>query len=458
MLCMAVAAIAQAPFTIVRPADNSKVREKVRVLIPKNSIPEGGYVGFFVGGKFIEALLPNLNGKFYEYILDTKGRGIPDGNVKIEAVLYMDAQEASPRILDRSSINVSVQNTASIKVPANGFALRYKWRPLTELVYRVEARDTISVISEAEQKIGLRAAELPLEADKFRLMYAVDNAYGNGDGLLRVQAVPPKGQTYLYAAPTGETEARLWMEDQLGAVYMRVNNTGNEIFGSIPAFYPIDGNTGISVGEELLMAHPLPTLPAKRVKPGDSWASRFQMGHLDMTKLHEVSSIIRRFPARGEFVGVEWEMGHPCAKLRNTIAIGATSIEGAKLKAAGRQFTDEKVQIEETIWFALDKQVMLKSVLNLTVDQKVDGAGGNGLGGRGNGMTGPQGPPSMQPPPGDDGDIRQGMLPGAGGKRPPAPSGGNQGRGLGGQNRGAGAPGGQQWARIRQQLIMVLEK
>src|SRR5476649_542729 len=70
--------LAQAPFTIVRPADGAKVRETVHVLIPKGSIPPGGYVGIFLGGKFLEATVPPLKGKYYDYALDTKKLGLPD--------------------------------------------------------------------------------------------------------------------------------------------------------------------------------------------------------------------------------------------------------------------------------------------------------------------------------------------------------------------------------------------
>ncbi|MBI3721090.1 MAG: hypothetical protein HY248_00930, partial [Fimbriimonas ginsengisoli] len=83
-------AIAQAPFTIVRPTDGSKVREKVRILFPKDSVPRGGYVGVFLNNRFSEALVPDPKGKFYEYLLDTKARKVKDGPLKIELVLYVD--------------------------------------------------------------------------------------------------------------------------------------------------------------------------------------------------------------------------------------------------------------------------------------------------------------------------------------------------------------------------------
>src|SRR5687768_1320852 len=106
---LTVLAWAQAPFTIVRPADGAKVRETIRVQIPKGSIPEGSYVGIFVGGKFVEATILDLNGKYYEYLLDTKKRGIGDGPVKLEVVLYSDFGD-KPRVVDRSSVNVTVSN------------------------------------------------------------------------------------------------------------------------------------------------------------------------------------------------------------------------------------------------------------------------------------------------------------------------------------------------------------
>src|SRR6476469_1077811 len=103
MMGAAVLAMAQAPFTIVRPADGAKVREDVRVLIPKNSVPKTGYVGFFLDGKFMEAVIPNLSGRYYEYLLDTKGKKIEDGKHTLEAVLYVDYSD-EPRIVDRSSV------------------------------------------------------------------------------------------------------------------------------------------------------------------------------------------------------------------------------------------------------------------------------------------------------------------------------------------------------------------
>lgn len=468
------AAYAQAPFTIVRPADGSKVREKVHVMIPKNSIPQGGYIGVFLNGKFIEAVTPPLVGKYYDYVLDTKGRGIADGKVNLEIVLYVDYAE-NPRIVDRSSISVNVSNSASIAIPAGGFKLRYKFRPKTALTYTLQQRIAISTITGTQNRAGGRPAELPIEAEKIRLLYATDNAYGNGDGLLRMQALPQQGKDFAVLTTSGDTEPKRYFDYMMAPVYMRVTNTGREVFGSVPSYFGIDGasaGTGEDVSLNLYATYPLPTLPEKAVRPGDSWQSRFHNGALNLEKLSEQTRVTTKFPARGEFVGVEWEMGHPCAKIKNTITSGTKSLEGAQLAARGSAFADDKVEMVETIWFALDRGVVMKSVRDMTIDRKLESQGGGAFGGP---SGGPSGGPGM--PPGRGGPPGRGM---GGGVQPPsedkqrggAPQGlgpGNPGFGpQGGGPGGFGQPGGGrtggggtpqvQYLRIRQQAIFILEK
>ncbi len=475
----AVAAFAQAPFTIVRPADGSKVREKVHVLIPKNSIPTGGYIGVFLNGKFLEAITPPLNGKYYDYVLDTKGRGIADGKVNLEVVLYVDYNE-NPRIVDRSSVTLNVANSASIAIPANGFRLRYRFKPSTQLVYNLQQRVAISTITGSQNRAGGRPAELPIESEKIRLMYAVDNAYGNGDGLVRIQALTSPGKDYAILTTSQNAEPTRYYDYMMHPIYMRITSTGREIFGSVPGYFPMEGTSG-STGEDVMMnlyaLFPLPTLPEKAVRPGDSWQSRFQNGVLDLEKKDEATRLTSKFPARGEFVGVEWEMGHPCAKIKNTISQGTRSIEGQQLAARGSAFADDKVELTETIWFALDRGVVVKSVRDMTIDRKMQSQGGGIGGGAG---SGPGAPPSAGGPPGRTGGPGVGSSGGGGstGVGVPGearqrggqvgPEGPAQGPGRGpGQGPGFGSPGGGrsggapaqvQYLRIRQQFIFTLEK
>jgi len=475
------AALAQAPFTIVRPADGAKVREKVHVMIPKNSIPQGGYIGIFLNGKFIEAVTPPLSGKFYDYVLDTKGRGIADGKVNLEAVLYVDYNE-NPRIVDRSSVSVNVANSASIAIPNGGFKLRYRFTAGTQLVYNLDQRLAISTISGSQNSLGGHPAELPLDSEKIRLLYAVDNAYGNGDGLIRIQPMTEPGKDYAMLTTQNSAEPKKFYDYMMHPVYMRVNNTGNEIFGSVPNYFPMEGtsgSTGEDISTELFLYSPLPTLPVKGVKPGDSWQSRFQNDSLDLEKKDETTSLVSHFPARGEFMGVEWEMGHPCAKIRNTIAAGTKTTDGKKLSAAGRAFADDKVELTETMWFALDRGVIMKIQRDITIDRKLESAGGGPAGGPG--MGGPGGPGTFGGPPRGAGgaggasggkagaDLQRGPGGrGPGGFGPPGQggggAGGRSGPGQMGMGPGGGGFGGRngggtpqvQYLRIREQAVFTL--
>jgi len=332
---MTAAVMAQAPFTIVRPADGSRVREKVHVLIPKGSIPSGGYVGVFLNNKLIEAVVPPLNGKYYEYVLDTKGRGIPDTPAgqtdKLELILYADRDEKS-RIVDRSSVDVRIGNHTSIPVPNKGLTLRYRFVPGTDMVYDLTQFVRVQPMSEQDNENGGKAATFESEGERIRLLYSVTNSYGNGDGLLRLQAIPMKGKDYADLTPSSETEQKRYYDIDMAPLYMRVTSTGHEVFGALPAYVPFESPTGSANTGGLFAAFPLPTLPTKAVRPGDSWQSRFQNGALNLENWTDMKSVVKKLPARGEFVDVEWERGHPCAKIRNVIEEGTMSEEDKKLR------------------------------------------------------------------------------------------------------------------------------
>ncbi|RYD64762.1 MAG: hypothetical protein EOP84_32455, partial [Verrucomicrobiaceae bacterium] len=232
----------------------------------------------------------------------------------------------------------------------------------------------------------------------------------------------------------------------------------------------------------------------KSVRPGDSWQTRFQNGKIDLEKLYSQTNVTSSFgPARGEFVGVEWEMGHPCAKIKNTISEGQMTKKDQELLKKNANFAGDKLKLDETVWFALDTRQVLKIVRDTTLETKVEnagGMGGSGMGGPGapggRGPGGPGGagrpgspagrggpggrggadstglplPPTgiMQGPPGYPGGSSSGGYPGQG--RPGGYPG--QGGGYPGQGGRGGVPGGgemeSQYMRIRIQRIFVLEQ
>jgi hypothetical protein len=368
----ATVALCQAPFTIVRPADGAKVREDVRVLIPKNSVPKTGYVGFFLDGKFLEAVVPGLSGRYYEYMLDTKHKNIEDGKHTLEAVLYVDYSD-EPRIVDRSSVTLTVQNHANIPIPAGGFNLRYKFKPGTNLRYTVLQRIAKNAVSVNAAQLGIEGANLPMDYEKVRMNYLIENSYDNGDGLVRLQAEPLKNKSYAMYTPDGDTDPVLFWKTDFAPLYMRLTNTGFEVFGSVPQFIPFESIRN-GTGPNFYANWPLPTLPTNKVKPGDVWPTRFQVGKRSIAGQTAATSVVTAYPARGEFKALEWEMGHPCAKIVNSITFGGKQAGGG---------TTPRVSLEETVWYALDKNVVIKVLREQQFDQT-----GQSVGGPAGGVTG----------------------------------------------------------------------
>ncbi|HMS53949.1 MAG TPA: hypothetical protein PKA27_00985 [Fimbriimonadaceae bacterium] len=468
LFALAAVASAQAPFTIVRPADGSKVREKVNILFPKNSVPSTGYIAIYVGGKFVEAVVPPVEGDYLKYVLDTKGKKIADGKLNIKAVLYADTGERS-RIIDTSEIDVEVANSSSIAVPENGLTLRYRFTPGAQYVYKLEQKIGTSNLTENQAKGGARVAELPVDFETLRLLYAVDNAYSNGDGLVRVQALMPKGKDKIIFTDPGDGETNVYNDYDMHSVYSRLSSTGAEVFSSVPRYFPMEGSSqGGTVLNLYAFGFPLPVFPSKAVKPGSFWNAPFQIPNVDINKRDELKSFVQRIPnVRGDFEKVEWEMGHPCAKIKHSYEMG-----GGATAAMMQRFTGmSAAKIEETIWFALDKRIPIKIQREFTIDRREETQaadtgmqGGGEMGGGGPTAAGASGGPRRGGVSGSGGggsagnDFIQGPVR-AGASSGNPPQGGGLGRGgRGGEGCGAGGGANVTIVRMRIQQILTLEK
>lgn len=385
--------VAQAPFNITRPYEGERIKEKVSMRFPLGSVPKSGYIGVYLNGRLIEATRPTYvkpmkNGKvtgraYLEYVLDAKGRGIndtaPGKTDELKAVLFDEVGE-TPRKLAESSVNIVINKRYGINVPSSGIKLRYRWKAGDELIYRMEQKQVVSTITENQQKAGGKAAEFPQDGETIRMLYAVDKVTpraSNGPlALLRMQPLPSKGKDWAELTVSGEDAPKRYYDYEMAPIYMELTETGIQKWGSIPFYTPFGGTAGQSSLLDLFAAIPLPTLPQKAISVGDSWQSNFQSGVLDLEKLYEVTSVVRTFKARGEFVGVEWEQGRPCAKIQNVIDVGARSLEGNKASSLG----DAKVTLNETVWFDLDSRRVLKAVREETIEVKADSSTIAGLG------------------------------------------------------------------------------
>lgn len=376
-------------FTIRRPAEGSTVRETVQILIPSGAIAREQYVGIVVNGKFLEAAMPPLEGDNYVYRLDTKGRRIPDGDLDIELILYQNFNERA-EIVNRSSVRVKLDNYTSIKVPEDGLELRYKFRKGQELVYRTVESQTIGTVSQAAAQLGSRSGEIPLGSEEVRTLYAFDNVYDTPTGpeaLLRLQALPEKGKNYAWITTTGETEAKKFYDYQMHPLYMRITDVGREVWGAAPPYFPLEGTNGDPARTDLYHIFPLPVLPSKKLYPGDSWQAQQLFGHLDMDKLPETNKLTTGLISRGTFIGVEWEKGIPCAKFSVAVDAGPRDIVNA-VNLNNQPGEATRVTLEGTIWFALDRGVIVKSEVNMLQESLVTVGGGSSTTGGGTGPAG----------------------------------------------------------------------
>jgi hypothetical protein len=434
------AALAQAPFTIVRPQDGSTVRETVNITMPKNSVPQGSFIGISVDGKFLEATVPTLDaaGKYLVYKLDTKAKKISDGEHTIGITLYSSGGGRAAAA-DKSEVRVKVGNHTGINVPNEGLLIRYKWRVGSQNTYGVSVGQEISTLSEAQNRRGGRAAQLPLGNEFMRMLFACDDVKPGGIGVIRSQLLPYVGKDYLVVSH-GAEGPKVHKANEFAAIYRLLRTNGQEEYGDVPNWWGFPGTSGYDSTQDLLAFIPLPILPTERLQVGDSWQANIAVGSGDIAAARNRGRTIEKIPARGTFEAVEWEQGKPCARLKYELEFANRSRETGSLQIAGREFKDnDKLRYEETAWISLDDGKLVRADLVIEADTKVAApeGGGNADPGMGGGM------PTGGPQPAGGRGGRGGPRPmGGGGERDNQQ--GPQPFGSGGGGRGGGFPGGGQ--------------
>ncbi len=460
---LAVSASAQAPFTIVSPKQGAKVRETVPIVMPKASVPQGGFIGVSIDGKFIEATTPTADPKTGNFIynLNTKGKQIPDGDHTLGVTLFMNSG-GQPVIADKSEVKIHVGNREGIDFPADGMLIKYKFFPGYNSIYRVDIGQDASILSEAKNKMGGRASQLPGFAESARMLVAVDDVKPGGLGLVRFQLVPYKGKDkdYVVATVAGDPGPSKIPQNQFAPMYRILKPSGHEVYGDVPEALVVHED---DVERYVLVTLPLPLLPQDKVKIGDTWQGgiAFDTG----LEARVTGKASRVQPAVGTLTNVEWESGQPCAKI--VYSIQESSKDAGQMNVAGRQFQSGfRSAITQTIWFSLKEGRIIRSEIIAEGDTKINapesgGGGGGGFMPGGGGDN--QGPGARGPRPagGGGGNSGVGVVLPAGGQG--AMRAGIRGQGSnpqgGGQNQGGGQGGGGSYF-VRQKLFirLILER
>ncbi len=416
---------AQAPFTIVRPLEGARVREKVQVRVPLHSVPAEGFIGVSIDGKFVEAVAPaalktdkEKGHLIYEW--DTKATNTPDGKHNIELTLYGGGNER--RILARSAVNVIVQN--KIRVPAGGIRLQYKWVPGRDFRYQVR---TLAKDQTELKDTGLSPEEtLLLDA-----RYGVD--------LYTQDFTPPFALiSWLPVAPAIIYEGgqyRVITGDNMAPVYQQVETTGRVVYQA--------SRLGESQQYQFfyVTAGDLPGLPPTRVTEGFRWTMTFVQYDPLETGEGGNPKVAARFPIAARIESFEWERGYKCAKI---VCEFSGNLPG-KFDMGEFRLEKPKVKVKRVIYFAYD----LGQVVRMTTSVEFEITAREQIGGGGGGMGGIGGPLSAPPTRGGRGGFGAGDMGEEGGMGAPRGRGGRGGgMALGGQPPGAPPYGpGQQGGR-----------
>ncbi len=363
MLCGA-AALAQAPFTIVRPQDGARVREVVQIRFPIRSVPQGGFIGVSINGKFIEAVAPaaldtDRERGHYIYKWDTKRLNIPDGEHTIELTLYAGSEGGNSRILGRSSVRVQVEN--EIKPPAEGIALRYRWIP--GKVYRYSLKAIAKEVNEIQYS-GLTPEETILLDISLRGDLSVLD-FRDNLGLISWTLIPP-------AIEIQGGQVNVVASDRMAPVYQEVETSGR-------VRYQVSRLADSSQTDfYYYWAEDLPLLPPRRYKPGDRWSATILLN--DPLASGDINQIGERIPVAARLERFEWEQGYKCAKI---IYEFSGNIPG-KLELGGLELEKPKSKVRREVYFAYDigQVIRVKTSLELEGTIRRDQFGG-GIGGPG---------------------------------------------------------------------------
>jgi len=368
LMLWSAAAVAQAPFTIVRPQDGARVREVVQIRFPIRSVPQGGFIGVRIDGKFVEAVAPaaldtDRERGHYIYRWDTKKLNVPDGEHTIELTLYSNPEGGSgARILGRSSVRVFVEN--EIKVPAEGIFLRYRWTP--GKTYRYSLKGVFKEVNEIQYS-GLTPEETILIDITFKGDISVLD-FRNNLGLISWTPVPP-------AIEITGGQVEVINSDRMAPVYQEVETTGR-------VRYQISRVADSQQAEVYYYwVEDLPLLPPRRYKPGDRWGATISLNN--PLRSGQASEVGEQIPVAARLERFEWEQGYKCAK----IVYEFTGNIPFPLNLGGVQLEKPKSVVRREVYFAYDigQVIRVKTTLQLEgrVRQEQFGGGFGSPGGFG---------------------------------------------------------------------------
>ncbi|MDI6828626.1 MAG: hypothetical protein QME62_09100 [Armatimonadota bacterium] len=331
---------------IARPLDGATVREKVRIIVPGRCVPQGGFVAYFIDGRFRAAVSnADENGGSYVYVWDTKAEETdpsltPEQRKPREGkhTIKVQALDVGGKKIGKSKeITVYVKNKADL--PPGGIRLQYKLKQGMQVDYKYSVT------------VSLKSIQGTTE-----LANTVGRAFEGSELIIRrtVEDARPDGTFLIRQKPVGAV--KLIQGGQL----MPVSNlTARAVYN----IEDLSGRVSYVMGSNspgLMLTADLPNLPTDKVVLGDTWISKDKVLRDVLTG----ESLVLNTHSTLE--GAEWHNGYPCAKIVTTFEGVGRSPFPTLLKG------NAQIKGETITYFAYQIGKIISSVTTATVTADTD--------------------------------------------------------------------------------------
>ena len=398
---------AEKPLEITTPKQGSTVREKVKIVIPRASIPPEGFVAIRIDGEFRVALAPPSVEELEEkklpldspltYIWDTQAPIAAGDSTRTAEEQYANEGAHVIEVISYNSLGsmaekVATQITLKNKpdVPANKPVwLRYSGAPGRQYTMEHVVDLTAEAGERAPADISQSAAQGGAGGNKIThqettryLVSLEDIVAANGTGFWRERRESPLTIVVnnLKQIVRFDSSSRYFAMDRTGRARL---TKVMEREGRTPVINPI-------------------TLPGRPQRMNEPFTTDLRV-HLGAY----IPAFLEIERVQAQMEGVEWQQGEQCVKIVLTYLSGKAKVDinSSNIRGADLSIT----QGTSTVWFSEGTGRVIKAKHDITGNLVVDTAqAGGGMGGGMGGFPG-MGGPGGEMGPGMDGGPPGGM-------------------------------------------------
>lgn len=302
--CLAAVVPASA-LTIESPTEGRNVRDQVKIVVPRSSLPSdvarSGFLAIKIDGRFTAAVStsdPNNDSDKIVYMWDSKAQ-IDDPKLPADQRSYRDGRHAilveahamrgksKDTIAASATVNVVLQNQVARPNPAPNLKLVYRYHLGQQSIYKISVRGEILDAN----GYSLSGGQPPILGE-FYQMQSVEDVKPDGSALLRYK-VQKDGYTQVFGQAT--------LLDASGQSF-------KSLYKIIDAFGRTIEDNVLSTKSEIEVTDILVRLPGRPVQIGETWDSTFR---LRLEGLSDTANLM----GQSKLDGLEWERGFKCAKI-----------------------------------------------------------------------------------------------------------------------------------------------